>query len=532
MKLSQCCSGAPHPLSAGRWLPGALLSVVMVLSAGMAAAQTLILENDFRNRVRQPDTANATVNPEVPPPPPGTVALGTAGKPGLRMSVSTYVGWQTRRVVRNGTVIAGATDPAAGAVLANGQFVYPSNGMLQMRSARVGRTLVSRQAAFGIGDVIPPPVTKANGTPAPDGYYLAEPVHVAAQTTPEYDPVTGDLLPATTDPAGGDQAYWSPHARKVFAAQPGNISITWRVANTNPVELVTRPYVVSFASSIPVRKIYWTENGYNGPRVTIPAARINEVKIVYNTYFPKTVAVSEIYPAPRGQTLVSKADRVRTLWMSQSGQQDGILQAYNREGRVFVEFLGALFNDSTTPERRVHLGFEVVDVIRETPPLTKPMWVGERATPVDEADLDENSLQPTLTAGITLGETSFHRQITQGGLNIDLYAIRTTTPTFVEGMEVPSNEAVAWWLQSGPFGIRWPRQYSSYLVTWPSTLTDLDQYSLLRAPPRDCWPTTRQPESGFPATICQRWSFRMIPRAITLCSNRTGYFTPWAADAL
>ncbi len=172
---------------------------------------------------------------------------------------------------------------------------------------------------------------------------------------------------------------------------------------------------------------------------------------------------------------------MRTLWLNQVGGQDGTLQAYNREGRVFVELLGSLVGDAQNANRRVHLGFEVVDVARETVPLVQRMLIGDKATPADEPDLDESTLQPSLFTELGVTQPYFHRQVLPGGTSIDLYAIRTTRQLIINGVEVPNNEAVAYWMETGPFDILWPRQYTSYVIEWPQE-TQETLYSLYARP--------------------------------------------------
>lgn len=461
------------PEPAGRLFVVLAAALAMLFAPGQARSQNVLLENDYMNPVRQPDHSGALDNVAVPAPPPGP-------NPGLRMNASTFGGWVSHRLSVSGQVAAGDRNATPGPVAA-GDFLYPGNGVIRLENAQLGVHLRSRRTTYGIGDVIAPPTRRLDGTEVPEGFFLAEPAHDAALSTPEYDPVTGELLPAVTNPTGGDQFYWSPHAQKVFATQPGNIRIKWRLAE-DPGQYEEHVYLVSFASKVPVRKIYWTENGFNGPRVVIPRSRVNEVNIVYNSYFPKTVPDTETYPAPRGQTLVAKADRVRTLWLNQPGTQDGILQAYNREGRVFVEYLGPLAGDPRFPDRRIHLGFDIVEVARETSPLPKEMWVGDRATPVDQPDLDESALQPSLLTELGVTEPFFYRHVPPSGNGLDLYAIRTTTPTFIEGVEVPSNEATIYWMEKGIFDIQWPRQYATYVIRWPSEVTDEDAYSVFARP--------------------------------------------------
>ena len=72
-----------------------------------------------------------------------------------------------------------------------------------------------------------------------------------------------------------DQFYWSPAAGKVYATQQGTITIAWKATVSG--ELNPQTYQVASAPDKPARKIYWTENGFNGPVVQVPESRVNGV---------------------------------------------------------------------------------------------------------------------------------------------------------------------------------------------------------------------------------------------------------------
>ena len=85
---------------------------------------------------------------------------------------------------------------------------------LVLRSATVGASTFGRSTTFNFGAVIAPPATDEGGRllDKPEAYWAAEP-HT------------------TTSPGHlGAPYYWSVHAQRVFATQPGPIEITWRAA--------------------------------------------------------------------------------------------------------------------------------------------------------------------------------------------------------------------------------------------------------------------------------------------------------------
>ena len=194
--------------------------------------------------------------------------------------------------------------------------------------------------------------------------------------------------------------YWSPHAGKVYASQPGPISITWMrtdyvtgqptnyitggVTNYyqnggNYFRLYTVNYIVSGSAVKPPKKLYWTENIFRalGKPVAVPTARVGAVAFAYNQNFPSTVTEQDRYVAPGETNPNGTTNQVlhelRTLWYDQ-----GAILSYNREGRVFMELLGDLHTDGVTREP---LGFEIVDVIQNPTPLDKVSELGELIPP-------------------------------------------------------------------------------------------------------------------------------------------------------
>jgi hypothetical protein len=87
--------------------------------------------------------------------------------------------------------------------------------------------------------------------------------------------------------------YYSPHAEKVYASQPGRVQITWvtqaATAGTT-YGLTTETFSVSSNSAAKVRTIYWTEGSFDGPKVPVTDGRITTVSPVFNSSVPKAVA--------------------------------------------------------------------------------------------------------------------------------------------------------------------------------------------------------------------------------------------------
>ena len=116
-------------------------------------------------------------------------------------------------------------------------------------------------------------------------------------------------------------------------------------AEQNPIYFVLEQSIsVSSGSSQEPVKIFWTENGFDGPRVNLEGTGIQRVNIVYNSQIPEEVADEDVYEVG-GET--------PSGWQKQNALGTGdlantsLIRAYNREGRVLVEYLGVTRDDDS-----------------------------------------------------------------------------------------------------------------------------------------------------------------------------------------
>jgi hypothetical protein len=185
----------------------------------------------------------------------GFVAFG--GTPGL-----TRAAWQAASnsvALRNGTnAFSGSLAQQMGLPVA----LSNSTVVMVVRRALIGAPYLSRQVSFSFGAEVPVPFTDENGITltniAPQAYWLPEPYTTNGHTNSGY--------------------YWSINSRKVYAIQPGPITIRWIKAAYSPTQpldyptnsanyytnagnyfrLFTENYIVSGTAVKPARKIYWT----------------------------------------------------------------------------------------------------------------------------------------------------------------------------------------------------------------------------------------------------------------------------------
>ncbi|MBI4323655.1 MAG: hypothetical protein HY674_00150, partial [Chloroflexi bacterium] len=342
-------------------------------------------------------------------------------------------------------------------------------------SARVGAPFLSRSLSFLFGAVVPPPntdeygvllsVVNTNVSPnravaAPSDYWLAEPF--------------------STNNHAGMGYYWSSHAQQVFAINPGPLAIAWRKAvpsvppGSLPVNvstslvngiaytILTNRSVVSGSAVKPSRRMYWTEGVFRatGKPVTVPPARVGAVNIVYNDAFPQKVTAE--YQAIGQVPITSPTNllqELRTLWYD---QQLGQIYAYNKEGRVFMELLGDEREDKLT---RVHLGFEIVDVVRQPKPEDVTVELGEPLTAYPNDTPDDSDLFPEPVTQV--GRSFTYRHTVHGTDRPVYYATRETQNI---------NDLPVHWLETGLQGLRWPFLYVRYRLIWPANVAKYSHY--------------------------------------------------------
>jgi len=347
------------------------------------------------------------------------------------------------------------------------------DGVIILRRAAVGAPYFSRRVSFAFGQVIPPPTVDETGAVLPElkagSYWLAEPYTTTGHTNSGY--------------------YWSPHARKVYAVQPGPIRITWvkatpyltndlprytnrngpdsfRTDGANSFLLYTENYIVSGSAAKPPRRMYWTQKGFQniGKPIVVPAARVGAVNIIYHNNFPQVVA-SEFRgigsTSPTVGTTNQALPELRTLWYE---QQEGVIYAYNQEGRVFVELLGDLRSDGQT---YVPLGTEIVDVFKQPLPLDVRVELGERILPPENASVDE--LDPEPLNQVAGPGFAFRHDAPEGG-KVEYYATRATQNL---------NDFLVHWIETGEAGLRWPKLFGRYQLVWPR---EVGKYSLYVRP--------------------------------------------------
>jgi hypothetical protein len=335
-----------------------------------------------------------------------------------------------------------------------------SGGQVTMvlRSSQAGAATFSQVVSFYFGSVITPPSTDENGVlltnVTPAQYWEPKPYTNATLTDAGY--------------------YYSPNARQVFATVPGPIQITWRkfesgTTSTNKVTiggldyaLTNLTYVVSGAPVKPSRKLYWTEKSFagTGKSVSVPAGSVGAVYFAYNPALPQTVAseFNDGYSSAGAGSTNATLQELRTVWYDPS---QGLILAYNAQGRVFMELLG----DTTPSGGREFLGYEIVDVFQQPVAQAVTAELGEKiaayANGQPDADLVPSPVQATLNTTLLYTDSSG----TSG--RTEYYAAAETKNP---------NDVLVHWLEAGIVGLRWPLVFNRYQQVWPDDPAKYSHY--------------------------------------------------------
>lgn len=345
---------------------------------------------------------------------------------------------------------------------------------LVLISSRIGAPYRSRTATLLFGSVITPPDT--------DEYGKALPIDI---TPGEY----WAPEPYSTNSPTETGFYWSPHSQRVYAIAAGPIDVPWRRASPGPVPdptavltpgvvsgitypVFTKRYVVSGSPVAPPRRIYWTKGDYtkSGRPVQVPPSRVKLASVIYNRDFKERVAVA----VPQLSVIDSNPTNIltekRTLWFDSDTSQ---IEAYNLQGRVFVELLGsATATDSgSTVIRREPLGFEIVDVLREPAPEQMTVEIGERIPAYPQGKPSNPGLKPEADlspeAVQDVAKQFAYRKVLTGTDGWDFVAARETEN---------ANDLLMHWLEEGAAGILWPYRYVRYRLVWPSDIARYSHY--------------------------------------------------------
>ena len=382
--------------------------------------------------------------------------------------------------------------------IANETVVYPQNTQRTtiLTRSSIGATFASGVPRYYLGNRIVPPTsyTRSNGSiiQTPDGFWRAQPVLPGEEINNATDAATGAAI---TVPASNDvEFYYSPHAKAVFASSSGRVEIIWRSnvpdSTSNQYVYLKESFSVSSATQGEARTIYWTEKSFNGPRVSIPVGKIFTVNPIYNDAFPRTVDTEYQVPGSPSSGSSNNTAELRTLWYEKTNGASE-LRAYNRTGRLMVEYLGSVQSDGTLE----FLGVDVVSVEQTCPPDIATTDLGKQLLPPpsysasNPLGYDESLVAEAVTTS-SADQISYYTQTTGPDGSIDYYAEHENdSPDRVSfywlkpnGISNPASSILSSGASATYSGtsvddidIKWPKFLSKYIIQWPD-LTEFATY--------------------------------------------------------
>ncbi|HZM04168.1 MAG TPA: hypothetical protein VFC44_14245 [Candidatus Saccharimonadales bacterium] len=329
-----------------------------------------------------------------------------------------------------------------------------------LRRAQVGAPYVAQAINYFFGSAILVPSTDVNGTPLTNGtaYWLPQPA-------PYFNYTNG---------SSSAYFYYSSNAGAVFATQPGPISVTWvtlaryttnKPAYTNQLGagipsyvtnsdssvslLYTQNYLVSASPVKAPQTIYWTEDIFanTGHPVVVPTGQITELNVIYNTQIPASVS------APYSSTIPGVTN-LQTLWYD---SEHGVIRAFNKTGRAFVELVG----QATASGNNQFLGYEIVDVQMAPIPAIVTNYLGDLLTPYQDPGQGANLTPSPIN---TLGQQFYYFD------GVNYWADQAT---------VNLTDLQIYWLNTGVAGLQWPYAFNDCVLPWPSNPS---QYSFYLRP--------------------------------------------------
>lgn len=372
--------------------------------------------------------------------------------------------------VRSAGAISGASSARSDAALPADRFpsaIYrdgngePTGTAIVLEQSQLGFAFTTGVPRYFMGDFISPPLAQADGiTPAGSNYWRVEPVAPGEVITH----TSGG--PETPIPASTTlNYYYSPHAQRVFASQPGNVTIKWisrLPAGDGRYQFRDETFSVSQSTRVPVKKIFWTEGTFKGPAVSVPTGRITTVSPIFNSFFPRTVSQAYLRPGEvRDPANPFQFPEIKTtLWLSETGSPK-TLRAYNVEGRVLVEYLGPLKPDGVTYE---FLGADVVEVSQQAPDTVLDVKLGEQILPEDgDTELIASPLPETQTSALygttSRGDGRLIYYAEQENINPDrsqFYWLEELDAAIYEGTTAPGLD------------LAWPKYLNKYRHIWPA----------------------------------------------------------------
>lgn len=194
--------------------------------------------------------------------------MNVASKPSRLVVGSTLLGSTVSTIVGNTITLAAPASPsiASPTVVLYTPPVTAPLAVLPMASVNVTQAATNSRIVT-IAAAPPPPLELVVGATLL-GQPISDITGTAVTLAGNANANINSSTPSTLTPA--TSYYYSVHAEKVFASQPGRVAITWvsNAVDANGVyQIKSEDFAVSSTTGadLPVRTIYWTEGRFDGP---------------------------------------------------------------------------------------------------------------------------------------------------------------------------------------------------------------------------------------------------------------------------
>lgn len=310
---------------------------------------------------------------------------------------------------------AGYTNANAGAIFGGhaGAYRLPGTtaaavvpatpgGSYQLVQSSFGQAFEGRKPDFQLGQIVE----------APPGVNTA---------------VAPEISPAST-------AFYVPSRRIVIASDAGLVRVAWKMIDGSTQE---RVYLISAVPQKRPARIFWTEEPYNAPTVSL---RDKYVVLHYNT----VILPPEVDTSTTNQPL---KQYVRGLWVD----EQHILHAKEVTGMVIMEY----FETGSTNKQ---VGWEVVEASQ--PQVNQQnVDIGSRLVPL-ETYYGENGLIADVRKGMSTLAYQHATTSPDGPKNAWIFAIG-------KSVDAPYQLEI-YWKHKGIMDVEWPFELDWYSADWPA----------------------------------------------------------------
>ncbi|MBR4654009.1 MAG: hypothetical protein IKO72_11680 [Kiritimatiellae bacterium] len=274
--------------------------------------------------------------------------------------------------------------------------------------------------------------------------------------------------------------YYNPSAtndmQRILFTRGGTVAVNWYMRGSN--EPIVRTYQIASTASTRPFRIFWTENGFAGPTVSLGSRTnpkhvrlLGNPEIVRPSYSDPVYAGDNLNVATSNIVFGVHADDSDTYLIRVYAKRDesGLGNHVGPRGQFVMAYYDSGSKDNLIYTIVVEVSEPDVDVLTVN--------VGDRLMPVGSGystDFLEASViagdgtdigdQEDAVAPYLYKHSGFSSTSPKSGF---VYAIAPTDASSqaASGLDAP-HKAKIWWMTQDPMGTKWPFEYDHYLIKW------------------------------------------------------------------